>query len=361
MPKLKKKSDFMTKKELALNFLNKLGVDAFVFFDEPSIFYFTGLKISDNACVITENGIFLTADMRYFEAAERLNGVAVLKNTEGVFKSLEEIFSAEGIRACAVNEGKITLKEHGKLSSLVSVKNGEAEINALRAFKDESDLNSIKKAQKITDAAFSHILSYLKEGVSELDIVSELEYFMKKNQAETAFNTIVLFGSKTSIPHGEPSNNKLKANMPVLFDFGAKINGLCSDMSRSFFFGEKAPEIYKDAHETVLKAQNAALSSIKAGLTGKECDSFAREIINSGDFENLFTHSLGHGVGYEIHEWPNFAPRADCPIPANAVLSVEPGIYLKGRFGVRIEDIVFTTQNEAVNLTRSPKFLNFYQ
>ena len=267
----------------------------------------------------------------------------------------EKLFAEAGVKTVAVNESKLTFSQYEKLSAICEIKKAASELFAVRAFKEGADLEAIKKAQSITDAAYKHILPYFKEGVTENEIVSEMIYYMRKQGAAEAFDTIVLFGPKTAVPHGVPSDVKLQKDVPVLLDFGAKYAGFCSDMSRSFFFGRPTEE-YAAAYDAVLGAQTAALAGIKAGMTGKECDAIARDVIEKSRFAGRFTHSLGHGVGVEIHEWPNFAPRFEGPIPEGSVLSVEPGVYLSGRFGVRIEDIVRVEKDGVQNLTKSKKF-----
>lgn len=347
----------MTDLELTAEVLKENGADGIVVFDEPSIRFFAGIDVSDNAAVITEKGVYLIADMRYFEDVKGLKGITAVKNEGGLFATLGALVSELSLKTVLFDESKLSLSKYEALSDIISAKKGAKAISRILARKSGEALDFIREAQKITDAAFLHVLPLLKEGVSELEIVSEIIYFMKKRGAGEAFDTMVLFGEKTSVPHGVPSSNKLKNGMPVLFDFGAKLNGFCSDMSRSFYFGGTVPEDYGRAFNTVLSAQEAALFGIKAGKSGKECDALARDIIDASEFSGLFTHSLGHGVGAEIHEWPCFAPRCDYPIPARSVLSVEPGVYLEGKFGIRIEDLVFVTENGAENLTSSPKFI----
>jgi Xaa-Pro aminopeptidase len=347
----------MTEKKLlaVAALLKKVGADALVVFDEPTIRFFCGMDVSDNAMVITDGEAVLIADNRYIGDAEKLKGVRTVLNDGGLFPLLERLFSEAGVKTVAVNESKLTFSQYEKLSAVCEIKKAASELFAVRAFKEGADLEAIKKAQSITDAAYKHILPYFKEGVTENEIVSEMIYFMRKQGAAEAFDTIVLFGPKTAVPHGVPGDVKLQKDVPVLLDFGAKYAGFCSDMSRSFYFGRPTEE-YAAAWKTVFEAQAAALAGIKAGMTGRDCDALARGVIEKSRFAGTFTHSLGHGVGVEIHEWPNFAPRFEGPIPEGSVLSVEPGVYLAGRFGVRIEDIVHVEKNGVQNLTHSEKF-----
>ena len=229
-------------------------------------------------------------------------------------------------------------------------------IEYCRESKDEDEIANIKAAQKITDMAFSHILGFITPDVTETDVALELEWFMRKNGSEgTAFETICVSGTKSSLPHGKPENIKLGKGF-LTMDFGARVNGYCSDMTRTVCIGTPTDEMRK-IYDTVLEAQKKAINEICAGITGKRVDSAARDFIYSNGYKGCFGHSLGHSLGIDIHESPNFSPNCDAEIPQNAVLSVEPGIYIEGNFGVRIEDIVKISDFGYENLTESTKEL----
>ncbi len=230
-------------------------------------------------------------------------------------------------------------------------------LNDMRAIKDESEIENIKKAQAITDSCFAHILKYLKPGVSEIDIAIEMESYMRKNGAgKIAFDTIMLSGSKTSLPHGEPGDNIIKLGDFVTMDFGANVNGYCSDMTRTVAIGAISKEQEK-VYNIVLKAQLAACEGAKAGLRGCDVDKIARDIITQEGFGSNFGHGLGHALGIDIHEDPRFSPLCTDEIKENMVMTIEPGIYLAGKFGVRIEDTVVMKKDGIEILAKSDKNL----
>ena len=217
----------------------------------------------------------------------------------------------------------------------------------------------IAKAQEITDLAFSHILNFISPNVTEREVALELEFFMRKQGSEgVAFPTIAVSGPASSRPHGVPSDVPLRQGF-LTMDFGAKIDGYCADMTRTVVIG-KADEEMKRLYATVLSAQEAALSEIHEGMRCRDADEIARSIIRNAGYGEAFGHSLGHGVGMLVHEKPNLSPRADenSRLEAGNVVTVEPGIYLEGRFGCRIEDMIAINADGSVhNFTKSPKHL----
>ncbi len=230
-------------------------------------------------------------------------------------------------------------------------------LNDMRAIKDESEIEQIRKAQVITDNCFTHILKYLKPGTREIDIAIEMESYMRKNGAgKLAFNTIMLAGAKTSLPHGEPGENTLKTGDFVTMDFGANVNGYCTDMTRTVALGNITKEQEK-VYNTVLKAQLAACEGAKAGLRGCDVDKIARDIITAEGYGANFGHGLGHSLGIDIHEDPRFSPLCTDEIKENVMMTIEPGIYLAGKFGVRIEDTVIVKKDGIEILAKSDKNL----
>ncbi len=229
-------------------------------------------------------------------------------------------------------------------------------IKELRAVKDQKEIESIKAAQSITDKAFSYILERIKIGKTEREIALELEFFARQNGSEgVAFDFIVVSGENSSLPHGVPTDRKLKAGDFITMDFGAKFNGYCSDMTRTVALSNVCEEQQK-VYDTVLKAQKMALEKIKAGAVCKEIDAIARDFINK-DFCGAFGHGLGHSLGIDIHESPAFNTRDNTVLKSGMVLTVEPGIYLENKFGVRIEDTVIVTDTAYENITKSQKEL----
>jgi Xaa-Pro aminopeptidase len=226
-----------------------------------------------------------------------------------------------------------------------------------RARKDATELASIKAAQAIAEKALAHILDYIKPGRTELEIAIELEEYGRRQGSEKpAFDYIVAAGKNSSKPHAEPSDYKVRAGDFITLDFGMTVNGYRSDMTRTIAVSHVSDK-QREVYELVLKAQTAALEQIKAGAKCFDIDKTARDIIEASAYKGLFGHGLGHSLGLEIHEQPSFSPLSEALAPAGAVMSVEPGVYIPGEFGVRIEDIVHVTKDGAENLTKAEKKL----
>ena len=230
-------------------------------------------------------------------------------------------------------------------------------IRELRSVKDGAELELIKSAQKITDDAFEYILSKIEEGKTEKELALVLEFFMRSHGADAvSFDIIFIGGKNTSMPHGVPSDYKLKKGDLITIDFGADVDGYKSDMTRTVALGAISDE-QKKVYEIVLEAQKKAIGQIREGIACSEIDKAARDVIKSYGYGEYFGHALGHSVGLDIHELPNFSPKCSTVLKEGMVLSVEPGIYLPEKFGVRIEDLVVVTKNGSINLTKSKKTL----
>ncbi|MCK5845744.1 MAG: aminopeptidase P family protein [Victivallales bacterium] len=230
-------------------------------------------------------------------------------------------------------------------------------IEKLRMIKKESEIDSIIRAQRISESVLDEVLSLLKEGVEERDIANEIEYlFRKRGGDRQAFDTIVAFGENSSRPHAIPSGRRLRNGDVVLFDMGTIFDGYASDMTRTFVFGQ-ARAVFRDIYEAVFNAQMAALEGLKAGVKCSDADSLARNVIDADGYGELFVHSLGHGVGLDVHEPPALSKASDSVLESGMVVTVEPGIYRPGWGGVRIEDLVVVTDNGCENLTKFPKEL----
>lgn len=233
----------------------------------------------------------------------------------------------------------------------------ENQINAIRRIKTPEELECLAKAEAVGDAAFADILKILKPGMTELDTAAELEYSMKKHGAQGfSFDTIIASGLNSSMPHAVPGTRRLENGDFVTMDFGCVIDGYCSDMTRTVVLG-KAGEKQKEIYNTVLRAQTEALAVLKAGMKGSEVDAAARNIIRDAGYGEYFGHGLGHSVGLYIHEEPRLSPTDDTVLEENMIETVEPGIYVPGFGGVRIEDMVVVTADGCRNLAHSPKEL----
>ena len=348
--------------------LTKQGFDGAIISSELNQRYLCDFPFTDGYILVGHEKSYLLTDFRYKEAIKKaVFGFEIICPEKGAHACLAELIKSENMHRVAVEESSISLKEYESLSKMLggtaTLSSGASDILlSQRAIKLDYEIERIKKAQSITDLAFSHIINFISENkgsLTERDVALELDYFMQKNGAESpAFETIAVSGDASALPHGVPRNEKLK-NGFLTMDFGAKFCGYCSDMTRTIIIG-RADEEQKKVYNTVLSAQRAALDVICGGYSCKSADHAARKIIEDAGYGKAFGHSLGHGVGMFIHEKPNLSPRADEKIllQAGNVVTVEPGIYLEGRFGCRIEDMVTINQDGTLyNFTKSNKEL----
>ena len=323
--------------------------------------YFTGMKSSDGTVIAFRDKAYLIIDFRYIEKAMSTVKDAEVIEQKKLYVQLAELIHEHKVSNIAIEAQTLTVSRlHSLRSQLKDIEVIDTDvlsnaINSLRSVKDDYELDCIKKAQEIAENAFNDILGFIHEGITERQIALELNRLMFEYGAEDlSFETIVLSGANTSMPHGVPSDKKVEYGEFVLMDFGAVFNGYHSDMTRTVCIGEPDEEM-KKVYNIVLEAQTAALSAAHAGMTGHELDQISRSIINDSGYGSCFGHSLGHGVGLEIHERPNASPNYMQSLNDGAVVTVEPGIYIAGHFGVRIEDFVILTENGCINLTKSAK------
>ena len=323
--------------------------------------YFTGMKSSAGTVLAFRNKAYLLIDFRYIEKARESVKTAEVIETKELYKEISALLRQEGVKNLAIEAMDVTvsrlnvMKKHLKCVDIIETDVLSNSINKLRMIKDEEEMEYIRKAQEIAESAFDDILGFIKEGVTEREIALELDRLMLEKGAEgISFDTIALAGENTSMPHGVPSDKKVKKGEFVLMDFGAVYNGYHSDMTRTVCVGTPDEEMEK-IYNIVLTAQEKAIAAAKAGISGKELDGIARRHICDAGYGEYFGHSLGHGVGLEIHEQPNAAPSYEKNLEKGTVITIEPGIYIAGKFGVRIEDFVILTENGCINLTKSAK------
>ncbi|MBQ3483144.1 MAG: aminopeptidase P family protein [Clostridia bacterium] len=330
-----------------------------------NIFYLSHFAYDDGYLLIFPDGAYLLADFRYIEAARAsaAEGFTVLCPEGTMTDAVRELLAKRGTKSLVLEEDHVRLSLHRRLCDTledVELCTGASRtLSALRMYKDGNELAAISTAQEITDAAFAHILSYLHAGLREIDVALELEHFMRQNGAEgLAFDTIAVSGSASSLPHGVPRDRVLEKGF-LTMDFGARYGGYCADMTRTVVIG-RADDEMKHLYQTVLTAQRAALDAAKGGISCKALDKIARDIIGNAGYHGTFGHSLGHGVGIDIHEAPRLGPSVaeDEVLCPGHVVTVEPGIYLAGRYGCRIEDLIaIRTDGTVHNFTKSPKEL----
>lgn len=337
--------------------------DAALLLSETNRFYFTGFSASDGVLLVTKDSALFFTDSRYTEAAEKKLGKEYVRDSADLYQALIAIFEERHIVRAAVEQDRVTLAQFAELKEkLPGVRFDDSPalttaINGLRRNKAAWEIDEIAAAQRIAEAALDHILGYLRPGLTEKEIALELEYHMLKNGADgLSFETIAVSGVNSSLPHGVPGQRKTEAGDFITLDFGALKNGYHSDMTRTVALGFATDEM-KRIYNTVLLAQEASLAVLRAGVSGFDADKAARDVIKEAGFGSCFGHGTGHGVGVEIHEAPNLSPRSQWTLQTGDVVTVEPGIYLPGKFGVRIEDMALITATDCVNLTRAPKEL----
>lgn len=339
------------------------GIEAAIVSSNVNIRYMTGLDYTDGFVLITKNKSYVLTDFRYVEIAKMTvdNNLYTVVMPEGSMKlCILNLLAENDAKIVAYEDSTLPCAELTKfkkvLDSVELVPGLSEMIDGLRLHKDAGEIESMKKAQAITDAGFVHMLEVLNPNMTEIDAALELEFFMRKLGSEgTAFDTIAVSGKASSLPHGVPRNVKLEKGFFTM-DFGAKINGYCSDMTRTVVLG-KADEKMKHVYETVKSAQLAALDFIHEGIVCAEADKVARDIIYKAGYEGCFGHGLGHGVGLYIHEYPRLSKiSGNTLLERGHVVTVEPGIYIEGQYGCRIEDMVGVMEDGSIyNFTHSSK------
>ncbi len=322
-------------------------------------FYLTGFSSSAGYIVITpEKAVFLI-DFRYFEMAKHTVTSCSVVLANKPLQQIKELL--DGCKKIYVETDFVSIEQRQNLESRLSVpisteKHLSEKLHLMRAIKDKNEIENIKKAQKLTDQAFSYILPRITTGATERQIALDLEFFMRQNASEgVAFDFIVVSGKNSSLPHGVPTDKRIENGDFITFDFGAVINGYRSDMTRTVAVGNVTDE-QKAVYNTVLSAQQAAIKAAKPGMICKDIDKIARDIIEK-DYSGCFGHGLGHSVGIDIHESPSFNTTDETVLQSGMVLTVEPGIYIENKFGVRIEDMIVITDNGNIDITESEKEL----
>ncbi len=330
--------------------------DAIILSGEDVRFYATGFMASDGYVAIEKNRTLLYVDDRYLEAAQKeLNGSGIevvrLVPIKKILKPYKKI---------AVPLERISLREYLEYrTEKKEITDCSMALEKTMAVKDEDELARITKSSQIADDAFTALLPRIKEGMSENDVAAELEYLMRLGGASGAsFETIVGFEEGSSVPHHETSQSKLKFGDIILIDFGCKWNGYCSDCTRTFLFGDDGKHaLFKGMYEKVLEAHNLVKEKVVSGMTGQDADAVARRCLKRYSLDRLFTHSLGHGIGVNIHEMPTLSPKGKMVLEDGMVFSDEPGIYLEGEYGIRIEDSVYLKDGKLVSLSSTDKNL----
>jgi len=336
--------------------------------NKSNIAYLSNFTGSSGFMLITPKKSYLLTDFRYIERAKNKikPGIKIVditklwKNPKDLKAHWHSLLKKHRINELGVEEGSLTVERYKKFKKMSKIrfKNITGLIEAKREIKSESEKKLIEKSQAINEKVFlliKKIIQSCPSKLTELEVSWKIKELAQKFGAEgVSFDPIVCFGKHTSIPHHEPDFTKLKKGDIVLIDMGIKYKGYCSDMTRMIFTG-KLTEEQKKIYNLVLKAQKNALSKIKAGMSGRRADSLSRKIIEKAGFAENYGHAGGHGIGLDIHESPSLSENYKKPLKENSIITVEPGIYLEGKFGIRIEDMVIVKKSGIKNLTKIPK------
>ena len=340
--------------------LHRRNLDALLVTDEKNQRYAAGFPFTDGAVLIGRDKAFLITDSRYIEAAEQqAEGaeVRLFDKAHPLTMKLKEALNEIDAEHVAAEDQSLSHAAYLGWEKKLGLKLESAGdlFRTLRAVKTEEEIASMIRAQRISEAALEEVLHIIRPGMTEREVAAELVYRMLRRGSEgNSFDPIVVTGSKTSMPHGVPGDRVIQNGDFVTMDFGCLKDGYCSDMTRTVAVGSATDEM-KTVYETVLKAQLAGIAAARAGVPGRDIDAAARRVIADAGFGAYFGHGFGHCLGLDIHEPPIAGPRGDVPMPAGCVSSAEPGIYLPGRFGVRIEDVMIIRETGAEVITRAPK------
>ena len=345
-------------------YLSLLGeeVDGLLLTSRYSRHYGAEFDIAEGVAIVTRAGSRYFTDSRYIESAQNgIQGFEVLEtNRENNYiKRLNQAIADFGVTKLGFEENYLTVAEFTQYeknlnAALVPF---TMAINGFRGTKEDWELDRMRKAQDITDKAFAEVITRIKAGMTELELQAELIYCLYKNGGQgLSFDPIVVSGPNTSLPHGVAGDRVIREGDFITMDFGVLYQGYCSDMTRTVALGYATEEM-KTVYNTVLQAQLAGLAASRAGVPGKDIDGAARKVITDAGYGSYFGHGYGHSLGLEVHESPSPNAANDQGMPLNAVASAEPGIYLPGKFGVRIEDVTIFREDGIENITHSPKEL----
>ncbi|MFC1606995.1 M24 family metallopeptidase [Candidatus Latescibacterota bacterium] len=334
--------------------------DSLLIAGTQNIQYLTGFRGDNGFVIISPSQALLLTNQLYIEDARAaVDGpYDVIEMRESLSQSIQDFGSAELGNRLGFEHDKTTVASYTKLIKTLPdcvLVPTESVIEGLRISKDEHEIEAVRKAQTISERVFDEVLGLVGEGVEERELAMEIDYRFRLHGGEgPSFATIVATGRNTSKPHYVPSRNKIKTGDFVLFDMGTIVDSYASDMTRTIVFGSADSE-QKKVYKAVLDAQTAALEVLKAGMACSEADHTARDVIDQAGYGEQFVHSLGHGVGLEVHEQPYLSKRSTENLVSGSIVTVEPGIYLPGWGGVRIEDMVVIRENGIENLVTVPK------
>ncbi|MDR2358076.1 MAG: aminopeptidase P family protein [Oscillospiraceae bacterium] len=333
--------------------------DCFMITSPVNRLYATGFTSSAGVVLIARERAWFFTDSRYSEsAAGSVEGVEVrqVSGRNGYTDAVNAVISELGLRRVGFEDGHVTYSEYAiwKTRLKASLFAMSETLDRLRAVKSAAELAAMKRAQRVSERSFEQVLPLISADISERELAAELICrFLKNGADDKSFDPIVVSGARSSMPHGVPTDNKIQEGF-LTIDFGVKVDGWCSDTTRTLCVGEPTREMRR-VYDTVLRAQLRGIETARAGVSGKEVDEAARAVIGEAGYGEYFSHGFGHGLGLEVHEQPSASESNTAPLPSGAVISAEPGIYIPGRFGVRIEDVIYITEGGSENITALPK------
>ncbi|WP_288394977.1 Xaa-Pro peptidase family protein [uncultured Vagococcus sp.] len=336
------------------------GISSFLITSPYNLRYLTGFTGTTGLALIGLEEAFFITDFRYTEqAAKQCVGFEIVKNVGPILEVVADLVESKNIENLGFEESFVPFKQYVELEGLLEVDliPVSGMVEELREVKDEEEIAIVEKACEIADKAFSHILTYIKPGMTEIQVANELDFYMRSLGASSvSFETIVASGLRSAMPHGVASEKIIEQGDMITIDFGCYYNGYVSDMTRTISLGEPSDKL-REIYNIVKEAQQKVLDVAKPGMTGVELDAVARDYIASKGYGEAFGHSTGHGIGLEIHEGPNVSKLAEKAFVPGNIITNEPGIYLPGIGGVRIEDDMLVTENGIKRLTHSEKEL----
>ncbi|HLZ12288.1 MAG TPA: Xaa-Pro peptidase family protein [Candidatus Acidoferrum sp.] len=335
-------------------------LDALLVTHPPDWYYLTGFTGEAGALIVERKKATLITDGRFIvQGKEETAGVRILQHKAGVFAAAGEFLRSAGLRRAGFDATQVSVAQHGALRKAAGrrckLERTNGLVARLRIRKDALELAQMRKAAILASEVVEHAIGLLKPGVRELEVAAEIEFQMRRRGASgAAFESIVAFGERAALPHARPTDKRLGKNELVVLDLGAILGHYCSDITRTVYIGT-APKRVKEWYKAVLEAQSAAISAVRSGVTAGEVDSAARSTLAKYKLDRFFVHSTGHGLGLEVHEDPRLARGQKTRLEPGTVITIEPGIYMPGDGGIRIEDDVAVHEDRSEILTRSPR------
>ncbi|WP_138415841.1 M24 family metallopeptidase [Aquibacillus sediminis] len=340
--------------------IEKEGLDGILITSAINRRYVTGFTGTAGVVLVSQDKALFITDFRYIEqATEQIKEIEIVEHKQPIGLEVADQVKQLGIKKLGFEKDHVTYADYQGYQQEISAELVPTSgiVEKMRLIKTDDELKVMKAAAEISDAAFDHILSFIKPGVKEIDVSNELEFFMRKQGAtSSSFDIIVASGYRSALPHGVASDKTIQSGELVTLDFGALYNGYCSDITRTIAVGEINDEL-RTIYQTVLDAQLKGMEGIKAGITGKEADALTRDHIKAKGYGEYFGHSTGHGLGLEVHEGPGLSFRSNQALEEGMVVTVEPGIYVQNVGGCRIEDDTVITKEGNEKLTFAPKEL----